>query len=340
MRAVAVTGVGTLEFVEVPAPTLRDYECLVRITACGLCNGTDLKHIDGTLGNIRERFPIILGHEAVGEVVEVGSEVTSFSVGDLITDPVPAIDDDRYDPGCAGFCELGVVQDLEAMARLGLGREALRPLSGRAGVVRVPMAPEDAAMLVTLKETLSAVRNFRVGPGMDVLIYGDGPNGLALATFARREGAAWVGVVGHWDDRLERVRAVARADQVINSHTEDVAAALGSRTVDLVIDAVGRVAIIRAGFLVLKRLGTVGVFGVIRNTEPDLSIRAFPNGAAVRMLCWPIGAQETHQEVVELVASGTLTPSDFYSEVDSWENIEEAVRKVRSREAFKIILTL
>jgi hypothetical protein len=145
MKAVAVTDVGQLEFVEVPRPAIRDYEGLVRITACGLCNGTDLKHIDGTLGTIRERYPVILGHEAVGEVVEVGSQVRSFQLGDLITDPVPAIDSDAVTASCAGFCEFGVMQDTAVMAELGLDESAYRPLAWRAAVVRGEMARSRAS---------------------------------------------------------------------------------------------------------------------------------------------------------------------------------------------------
>jgi len=340
MKAIAVTDVGKVESVELPVPKFTEYECLVKMTACGLCNGTDLKHIDGTLGNVREQYPVILGHEAVGEIVEVGAKVRNFQVGDIITDPTPAIDDRRYHSGCAGFCEYGVMQDLEVMRAEALDQSAFRWLTDRAALVRTQMSAADAAMLVTFKETYSAIKNFDVGRDMSVLIYGDGPNGLSLAALAREAGADWVGVVGHWDSRLERIAETAQADQTINSKDEGVADALGGKQVDLVIDAVGSTSIIKDGFRVLKKLGRLGVFGVLKNTEPDLSIRTIPNGACLQMLSWPVGANEVHDEIVEMVASGRLTPSDFYSEVSSWENIEEAIRKVRSREAFKIVLTI
>jgi len=340
MRAVAVTDVGKLEFVELPMPEVRPYECLVKMTACGLCNGTDLKQIDGTLGNVREQYPMILGHEAVGEIVQVGPQVKSFKVGDIITDPVPAVDDKMYNSGCAGFCEYGVVQDHAVMEEQGLGNDVKRWLSDRAAVVRADMSPVDAAMLVTFKETYSAVKNFGIGAGSDVLIYGDGPNGLSLAALARVSGVAWVGMVGHWDSRLARAAEAAKLDLAINSGEQDVADALAGKKVDVVIDAVGRVAIIEEGFRAVKKLGKVGVFGVLRNTEPDLSIRAIPTGSSLQMLSWPVGANDVHDEVVEMVQTGRLTPSDFYSDVDTWDNIEDAVAKVRARDAFKIVLTM
>ena len=340
MKALAVTAVGKVEFVDLPMPEVRDYECLVKMTACGLCNGTDMKHIDGTLGNVQDQYPIILGHEAVGVVVEVGPQVENFRIGDVITDPAPAVDDETYRPGCAGFCEYGVVQDLAEMRAHGVEKTAFRWLTDRAGLVRVPMSPEDAAMLVTFKETYSAVRNFGVRPGMQVVVYGDGPNGLSLATFARMAGADWVGMVGHWDERLARAADVAKVDLAVNSKDEDVTAALGERRVDLVVDAVGSTSIVKQGFRVLKKLGKLGVFGVLKNTEPDLPIREIPNGASLQMLSWPVGANDVHDEVVRMVQHGDLRPSDFYSHVDGWENIEAAIQSVRSRDAFKVILTI
>lgn len=340
MKAIAVTDVGKLAFVELPMPELREYECLVRMRACGLCNGTDLRVIDGTLGNVREKYPVILGHEGVGEVVEVGEKVRNFVVGDIITDPATAVEDPAYRSDCAAFCAYGIMQDLEVMRELGLGPDAARFLARRACVVRADMAYEDAAMLVTFKETYSAVRNFGVLPGMDVLIFGDGPNSLSLAFFTRHLGAETITVVGHWDERMARFTRVAKVGRVINSNERPVREVVGDARFDLVIDAVGSTSTIREALPFVKPCGKLGAFGVIRNTDEDVPIRAIPNGVCLQMLQWPVGANDVHDEVVAMVQDGAIDPKDFYSEVDSWENIEDAVRRVRSREAFKIILTI
>ncbi len=340
MKAIAAIDVGKLEFVELPMPELREYECLVRMRACGLCNGTDLRVIDGTLGNVREKYPVILGHEGVGEIVEVGAKVRNFGLGDIITDPATAVEDPGYRSDCAAFCEYGIMQDLEVMRELGLGQDAVRFLARRACVVRADMAFEDAAMLVTFKETYSAVRNFGVQPGMDVLIFGDGPNSLSLTFFTRHLGAGTVTVVGHWDERLGRFTTVAKVDRVINSNQQDVGETLGGERFDLVIDAVGSTSTVREGLPFVKPCGKLGAFGVLRNTDEDLPIRAIPNGVCLQMLQWPVGANDVHDEVVGMVQDATIDPKDFYSQVDTWENIEEAVHRVRAREAFKIILTI
>ena len=79
MKAVCAKGDGTVEVVEVPAPDITDdYECLVRVTACGLCSSTDLKIIGyGSVGEMPIEYPTLVGHEGVGVIEKVGSKVKS-----------------------------------------------------------------------------------------------------------------------------------------------------------------------------------------------------------------------------------------------------------------------
>jgi len=66
MKAVAATARGKVEVVEIPMPEIQDYECLVKVRACGFCNGTDMKIIDDEVSTTPVEFPVILGHEGVG----------------------------------------------------------------------------------------------------------------------------------------------------------------------------------------------------------------------------------------------------------------------------------
>ncbi|MCK5653964.1 MAG: alcohol dehydrogenase catalytic domain-containing protein, partial [Dehalococcoidia bacterium] len=63
-----------LELVELPAPQPRSKEILVRISACGVCH-TELDEIEGRL---QPKLPMILGHEIIGKVESLGSQVTKF----------------------------------------------------------------------------------------------------------------------------------------------------------------------------------------------------------------------------------------------------------------------
>nr|MBQ4319423.1 alcohol dehydrogenase catalytic domain-containing protein [Clostridia bacterium] len=68
MKAFAVYGDGSLHFDEVPMPKIKKYEALVKLVSCGVCNGTDSKIIHRKFKGITE-YPVILGHEGVGEVI-------------------------------------------------------------------------------------------------------------------------------------------------------------------------------------------------------------------------------------------------------------------------------
>jgi len=337
MKAVAVMDVGRIEVVDIPMPTIRDYECLVKVHACGLCNSTDLKIMHNELSGITVNFPVILGHEGVGEVVEVGSKVKNIKCGDRFTNPHGRVEPGTpYGRNWAGMVEYAIVQDHEVMDELGIERDAYTGLACR----RIPasISSEDAAVLLTLKEGYSSLRNFGFRPGMDALVYGDGPAGLALVRFLRMGGAGRIACVGHWRHRLEHVRNVGGADLIVNSKEEDVDEKLGAWSFDLAIDAVGSTAIIKQASQLLKPRGKVGVYGVLKRKASELSLLDLRNNTAVHMLNWPWGEHAAHDEIVEMVVSGKLNPKDFYSHVVPLEDVQEAVRKVVSREALKVIL--
>jgi len=337
MKAVAVTSPGCVEVVDIPAPHIEEYECLVRVDACGLCSSTDLKIIGGRVADMIAPFPIILGHEGVGTVVEVGAKVRNIRCGDRFLNPHGRIEPGTgYTSMWAGMVEWAVVQDRQVMDELGVDRS--RHVGGATRPIPPEITPEDAAVLLTLKEACSAVRNFGFRAGMDALVYGDGPAGLELVTFLRGSGARWIACAGHHDDRLRRL--ADRADLVINSRSRDVAEALGDRRVDLVIDAVGSIEIIRQGSSLLKPGGKVGVYGVLKREHSELSLLDVKNHTAVHVLNWPYQEHAAHDEIVDLVVRGTLRPGDFYSHVMPLADAAEAVRKIRSREAFKVVLRM
>jgi threonine dehydrogenase-like Zn-dependent dehydrogenase len=198
--------------------------------------------------------------------------------------------------------------------------------------------PVGATVLLTLKEMCSALENFGLETGMDVLIYGDGPVGLALAQFARLQGADTVAVVGHHDDRLERIKRVGKANTVINSHDQSVVETLGNQRFDLAVDAAGRIDVIREAASLLNPRGKVGVTGVLSPEESTLRLTDLPNNIAVQMLNWPYGEHAIHNRVVEYVTSGRIDLSDYYSHVLPLEEAARAVEMLRNREAWRIAL--
>lgn len=340
MKGVAVIELGRVAPVfDVPTPIYGEYEVLVRVRACGLCNSTDLKIADGHVPGLSAKLPYILGHEAAGEVVALGDKVKYFAVGDHVLNPyTPRKDGDKYTPVYGNMQEYSLITDLRAMVKDGKSDADYT----RSGSKKIPagISFEDAGMILSLKENYSALTNFGFKSGMDVLLYGDGPVCMGLALFARLRGASTVAVIGHHDDRLLRVAKVAGADIAINAHDDEVTEKLAGRTFDLVIDAVGKTSIIKQGAAMLKPGGKVCVYGVLSADDNmfDL-ISGLPNHASLHMLNWPYREHDCHDEICTMIVSGKVNPGDFYSHVMPMEECVKGVELIRKRQAYKVIFT-
>ena len=82
MKALVLEDYNALVYNDVPKPEYEPDEVLIRVKACGIC-GSDVHGMDGSSG--RRIPPLIMGHEASGEIVETGSEVKYWCIGDRVT---------------------------------------------------------------------------------------------------------------------------------------------------------------------------------------------------------------------------------------------------------------
>ena len=106
MKALSVDQNGKLEVCDVPKPVYGDCQALVKTLSCGVCNGTDMKLIHGSFKNMTH-YPMLLGHEAVGQVIEKGKYVTSFEIGDIVLLPFLYGDVGKYSSGWGAYAEIG-----------------------------------------------------------------------------------------------------------------------------------------------------------------------------------------------------------------------------------------
>lgn len=182
MKTLVVNKEGSLEIREIPKPSYHEKQALVKTISCGICNGTDGKLIHRTFkGFGPDQYPLMLGHEAVGEVVEVGAEVTGYKVGDKVLLPFVDADEKLYgELGSAwgAYSEYAVINDVNAF---GDGRA---PECAYAQTVLPDYVdPVDAAMIVTLREVLSSIKRFGIQANNSVAVFGCGPVGLTFIRF-------------------------------------------------------------------------------------------------------------------------------------------------------------
>lgn len=343
MKAIAVVEEGKLEVVDLPFPEIGEYECLVKNTACGYCSGTDKKIVHNTLAGMSIKYPTILGHEAVGHVIECGAKVRNFKVGDRIAGPLGKAPGKPYSSTFGCMVQYGVVHDVEAMNQddvslFGSKKRDVRDYPGK----RIPdfISDIDATMLLTFKENYSALKNFGMREGMDVLIYGDGAVANGVALFARQMGAGWVGCIGHHDDRIQCIERTVKPDQTFNSSKINITEAMGERKVDLVIDCVGSLEIVKEGAVFLRPGGRVAIYGVLSRANANLNLLDLPNNVCVQILNWPYHEHREHETIVRFIEEGKINPKDFYSHILPMSECQKGAELIEKREAYKVIFTL
>lgn len=181
MKTLVVERDGRITVHEVNKPRYNEYQALVKTIACGMC-GTDIKLIHRTFKGFPESvYPIMLGHEGVGEVVEVGSKVKGLKVGDKVL--LPFVDPDPENlpglgSGWGALSEYAVVCDPKAPWPGGAPDCAFAQT-----VLDDDLDPVDATMIVTFREVLSNIRYFGIQPQDSVVVFGCGPVGLTYLKF-------------------------------------------------------------------------------------------------------------------------------------------------------------
>lgn len=192
-----------MELVSVERPDPAPDESLIEVEYAGLC-GSDAGIYAFKSAFKRMELPTIIGHEYTGRIVEVGDEVTKFSVGDRVVERPIRSCGDCYQ------CEMGQANVCPNKRITGVDHDG-----AYAGYIAVPeedlhavpddVEPRHAALVEpTAITTRAVIRNSRVKPGDRVLVAGPGPMGILSAQVADAQGADVV-VAGVGRDRSYRL---------------------------------------------------------------------------------------------------------------------------------------
>ena len=263
MKAICWNGAMDLRVEEVPDPKiLNARDVIVKVTSTAIC-GSDLHIYDGYIPTMMKGD--ILGHEFMGEVVEVGSSVNNLKVGDRIVNPFPIACGQCFFCHTEEFslCENSNPNAWMAEKLWGRSPAALFGYShllggyagGQAEYVRIPYADVGP---IKVPGTLSdvqvlflsdifptgymAAENCAIKPGDTIAVWGCGPVGLFAIASAFLLGAERVIAIDRFEERLHKAREHCNAE-TLNYDVVDPAEALremtGGRGPDACIDAVG-----------------------------------------------------------------------------------------------------
>src|ERR1700680_4795060 len=250
MRAAVYRGVNDVRLEEVPVPEIGAGEILVRVHTCGIC-GTDLKKI--ATGS--HCAPRMFGHETSGVVAKVGEGVRKFSVGErvVVFHHIPCGEcyycQHKTFAQCATYKKVGCTAGFEPAG--GGFAEYVRVMDWivEKGTVCIPdgVSFEQACFVEPVNTCIKGIETLRLQAGETVLVMGQGPIGLILATLAKRARArgitsdlhpARLTITNSFGLNLTIDASNADAGEVVRGMTED-------RGADAVILAVGGNGMIR-----------------------------------------------------------------------------------------------
>ena len=268
MRALVYHGIHDFRYEHAMDPgLLAPTDAVLRVQLAAIC-GSDLHVWHGRETGLDQGT--VMGHEFVGEVVEVGPAVGRFRRGDRVVAPFTT------SCGDCRFCRIGLTARCIHGELFGWVQQGRGLHGGQAELVRVPLAdatlallpeglPDEVGLLLgdVLATGYHAARLGEAGPGRVCAVVGCGPVGLMAVLAARELGAETVYAVDPVPDRLE---FAARLGGVPLLQDPDAVARIRDATqgfgVDSVLECVGTPAALRLGFDLLRPGGTVSSVGV------------------------------------------------------------------------------
>lgn len=312
MRALVYHGKGDIRCEQVPDPAPDDLDgAVVKIERTAIC-GSDL-HIyhgqmaEGTYG---------IGHEAVGEVVDVGSGVRGFKSGDRVL--ISGVIGCGHCSPCRGGSVTSCEEDFGRVFGTNQGlaggqAEAIAVPTADSTLHRIPdgVSMESAVLLTDILPTgYFGAENAEIEPGHDVAVIGCGPVGLMAIQSALLFGPRRVFALDSVPERLAAAKKLGAIPcDVSGDANAEIIEATGGLGPHSVIEAVGADVTIRNALALVRRGGRVSVIGVNTNMAFDFPMAlAMMKNVTFRIGVCPVPKFWEH--LVPLIAEGRLNP-DF-----------------------------
>lgn len=280
-------------------------EILVKLRAVGIC-GSDMHwYLDGSIYGFPASYPLVLGHEPAGEVVGVGSDVSSLRSGDRVSiEPTISC-------GHCEYCLRG--QHNNCVSSLFMGSPQFPGLLREYAVVpahNATMVPENfnytqASLIEPVAVIMHMLQLVQIHAGDTVAVLGAGPIGLLAAAVARHCGAGEVLMTDKLSYRTRMAQQlVATAAVPIEQFGALVLDRTRGRGVDLAIDAAGAAETINAGLAVTRLGGTFVAIGIPNRVPVGVDLFA----AMTKELRIQTLKRSNHQSepALALLASGAI----------------------------------
>ncbi len=342
MRATVMFGAGDVRIENVPdARLIKPTDAVITVTRACIC-GSDLWPYKAMEPSEKGR---VMGHEAIGIVESVGSDVRNVKTGDLVVMPF------AFSDGTCVFCHEGLHTScvhggfFGTIEVAGAQAEAVRIPQADGTLFALPVGKDDALMpsLLTLSDVMGtghhAALAARVGPGKSVAVVGDGAVGLCGVIAARRLGAEQIIILGRHPDRIALAREFGATDVVSergDEAVERVRELTGGFGVHSVLECVGAEQAMLTAISIARPGGAVGRVGVPQNEMMPASLPAFYHNITVSGGPAPVRAYI--EELLPDVLEGRIEPGRVFDRVVGLDEVPDGYRAMNERESIKVMV--
>jgi L-iditol 2-dehydrogenase len=331
---------------DVPVPGIADDEILLRVDAAAIC-GTDVKIVRHGHRKLKDGQTIVLGHEFVGTIEQVGRRVGGFEPG-LRVGVAPNV-------GCGAcdMCGRGMAHMCPAYSAFGIDRDGAQTqyvaipakaiAQGNVILIRSDVSSVSACLAEPLSCAISGVQAAQVRLGDSVLIYGAGPMGLLNVAVASISGAARVIIVDRNAPKREAAIALGATDAIdpqTTSVPEWVDDQTRGRGVDAIITAAPAAQLQQEAIGLLAPFGRLCLFaGLPRGADPvplDTNAIHYKQLIVTGMTG---GSPAHYRDALRLIESGRVDVSRVISDVFPLSDIRAAYDCATSGKAMKVVLS-
>ncbi|HUQ59132.1 zinc-dependent alcohol dehydrogenase family protein [Lentzea sp.] len=344
MRATFMYGAGDVRVEDAPDPVLRQpTDAIVRVVRSCVC-GSDL-HPYHSMPASEQGTP--MGHEFLGVVEELGSEVTGLKRGDLVVSPF------AYSDNTCAFCREGLHTSCRnggfwgAPEVGGAQAEAIRVPQASGTLVELPGVEEDSALLpslLTLADVYGtgyhAAKQARVNARTTVTVIGDGAVGLLAVLSAKQLGAERIVLMGRHQDRTDLGREFGATDVVAErgkEGIEKVRELTGGEGTHAVLEAVGHMSAYEMAVGVVRPGGVISRVGVPQYEEAPVGFGSL-FGPNITLTGGPAPVRAYIDELLPAVLDGTVDPGKVFDLTIDLEQTPEGYRAMDRREALKTLI--
>ncbi|WP_062516367.1 zinc-binding dehydrogenase [Demequina gelatinilytica] len=348
MRATVMYKAGDVRVEERPAPTIvQPTDAIIRTVRVCIC-GSDLHPYHG-LPEIPGGNP--MGHEAIGVVEEIGSEVSRIKVGDFVIVPF-AYSDNTCEICEAGFqtaCPHGGFYGNPGDRSALQAERAMIPQADGSLVVVPDIDPETAseellASLLALSDVYltgyHAAFMAEIEPGQSVTVIGDGAVGLSAVLAAKRMGAGQIILMGRHQARTDLGREWGAAEVVTERGQEGIAKVLeltGGLGSHAVLEAVGHMPAYEQAVGVVRPGGIISRVGVPQYEDAPIGFMSL-FGKNARLAGGPAPVRAYLEDAIQQVLNGEINPGKVFDHVIGLDDVPAGYQAMDDRSVLKVMV--